>query len=125
MKRISWIALAAATAFGAAQAAPAAKTGPHGGQTAVVAGHHDAELVISPAELTLYLTSHGKALVPADNAIKATIQEGEKKTELPLAVASEGDKVVGRLAQPLAPGAVIVLTGKLSGHALSARFVAK
>lgn len=119
------MAFAAAAALGLAPAALAAKAGPHGGQTAVVAGHHDAELVISPTELTLYLTSHGKALAPADNAIKAIIQEGEKKTELPLAVAPEGDKVVGRLAQPLAPGAVIVLTGKLSGHALSARFVAK
>ncbi|MEQ1731304.1 MAG: hypothetical protein ABL982_23285, partial [Vicinamibacterales bacterium] len=54
-----------------AQRGPAPK---HGGQTAVVAGHHDAELVVTPTKLTLYLTNHGKALIPADNAIKATIQ---------------------------------------------------
>lgn len=114
----------AALALGAAQPALAAgKAGPHGGQTGVVAGHHDAELVVSPTELTLYLTNHGKALVPADNALKAIIQEGEKKTEVPLTV--EGEKVVGKLAQPLAAGAIIVLTGKLSGHAVSTRFVVR
>ena len=96
----------------------------HGGQTAVVAGHHDAELVISPTALTLYLTNHGKPLVPADNAIKATIQEGEKKSEV--LMKAEGDKAVAQLAVPLAKGAIIVLTGKISGgHGMTARFTAK
>lgn len=104
-----------------AQKAPTAK---HGGQTAVVAGHHDAELVIQPTKLVLYLTNHGKPLVPADNAIKATIQEGEKKTELPMK--AEGDHAVAALATPIAKGAIIVLSGKISGgHGMTARFVAK
>lgn len=104
-----------------AQKAPAPK---HGGQTAVVAGHHDAELLLKPDALILYLTNHGKPLVPADNAIKATIQEGGKKTELFLK--AEGDHAVAKLATPINKGAIIVLSGKISGgHALSARFVAK
>ena len=111
----------ALTAPALAQKAPAAK---HGGQTAVVAGHHDAELVITDKALTLYLTNHGKPLVPADNAIKATIQEGDKKTEL--LMKAEGDHAVVPLAAPIAKGAIIVLSGKISGgHAMSARFVAK
>lgn len=118
----AWFAVAIALAIPAlAQKAPPAK---HGGQTAVVAGHHDAELVISDKALTLYLTNHGKSLVPADNAIKATIQEGSKRTEL--LMKAEGDKAVAPLAAPLAKGAIIVLSGKISGgHAMTARFVAK
>lgn len=104
-----------------AQKAPVAK---HGGQTAVVAGHHDAELVITDKALTLYLTNHGKPLVPADNAIKATILEGTNKTELMMK--AEGNHAVAPLAAPIAKGAIIVLSGKISGgHAMSARFVAK
>jgi hypothetical protein len=102
----------------------AQKAAKYGGQTAVVAGHHDAELVIKPNQLVLYLTNHGKPLVPADNAIKATIQEGDKKSEL--LMKAEGDHAVATLAAPLAKGAIILLSGKISGgHALSARFVAK
>lgn len=116
--------LAASLALGGvalAQKAPAAK---HGGQTAVVAGHHGAELVLQPDALILYLTNHGKPLVPADNAIRATIQEGSKKTELSLR--AEGDRAVAKLAAPISKGAIIVLSGKISGgHAMSARFVAK
>ena len=80
--------------------------------------------MISPTTLTLYLANHGKPLVPADNAIKATIQEGEKKTEL--LMKAEGNTAVAPLAAPLAKGAIIVLTGKISGgHGMTARFTAK
>ncbi len=104
-----------------AQRGPAPK---HGGQTAVVAGHHDAELVVSPTALTLYLTNHGKPLVPADNAIKATIQIGAKK--LVLSMRAEGDHAVAALPEPLPKGAIIVLTGRISGgHGMTARFVVK
>ena len=113
-----------AIALGLAGTAIAQKAAKHGGQTAVVAGHHDAELVISPTALTLYLTNHGKPLVPADNAIKATIQEGNKKTEV--LMKAEGEKAVASLAAPLPKGAIVVLTGKISGgHGMTARFTAK
>lgn len=120
--KLASVALAAAIGFaGTAMAQKAAK---HGGQTAVVAGHHDAELVISPTALTLYLTNHGKPLVPADNAIKATIQDGGKTMEV--LMKAEGDKAVAPLAAPLSKGAIVLLAGKISGgHAMTARFVAK
>lgn len=101
-----------------------AKTGKHGGQTAVVAGHHDAELVIEPTRLVLYLTNHGKPLSAKDNAIKATVQDGGTKTEIKLTV--ENDHLVGALSVPLSKGAIILLSGKTEdGHGVSARFTAK
>jgi hypothetical protein len=113
--------LALSLAF--AGAALAQKAPKHGGQTAVVAGHHDAELVIKPDAIVLYLSNHGKALVPADDAIKATIQDGANKTEL--LMKTEGDHVTAKLAAPLNKGAVILVSGKVGGHGMSARFVAK
>jgi hypothetical protein len=108
---------------GAALAQKAAIAPKHGGQTAVVAGHHDAELVLKPDALVLYLSNHGKPLVPADDAIKATVQDGGKTTELLLK--AEGDHVTAKLAAPIKAGAIILMSGKIGGHAMSARFVAK
>jgi hypothetical protein len=102
----------------------AQKVGKHGGQTAVVAGHHDAELVIEPTRLVLYLTNHGKPLSAKDNAIRATVQEGGKKMEVKLTV--EKDHLIGPLAQPLQKGAIILLSGKTEdGHGVSARFTVR
>jgi len=102
----------------------AQKVGKHGGQTAVVAGHHDAELVIEPTRLVIYLTNHGKPLSAKDNAVRATVQERGKKTEIKLTV--NHDHLVGPLPQPLQKGAIVLLSGKTEdGHGVSARFVVK
>ncbi len=73
MKRNILFASALGLALALAGPALAQKAGKHGGQTAVVAGHHDAELVIEPTKIVLYLTNHGKPLSAKDNAIKVTI----------------------------------------------------
>ncbi len=102
----------------------AQKVGKHGGQMAVVAGHHDAELVIEPTRLVLYLTNHGKPLSAKDNAVRATVQDGGKKMEIQLTV--EKDHLVGPLAEPLKKGAIVLLSGKTEdGHGVSARFTVK
>ena len=102
----------------------AQKGGKHGGQMAVVAGHHDAELVIEPTRLVLYLTNHGKPLSAKDNAVRATVQDGGKKMEIKLTV--EKDHLVGPLAEPLKKGAIVLLSGKTEdGHGVSARFTVK
>ncbi len=104
--------------------ASAQKVGKHGGQTAVVAGHHDAELVIEPTRLVLYLTNHGKPLSAKDNAVRATVQDGGKKMEIKLTV--EKDHLIGPLAEPLKKGAIILLSGRTEdGHGVSARFTVK
>lgn len=121
-KMLTAVILGLAVAF--SSQALAQKVGKHGGQTAVVAGHHDAELVIEPTRLVLYLTNHGKPLSAKDNAVRATVQEGGKKTEIKLTV--EKDHLVGPLTQPLQKGAIILLSGKTEdGHGVSARFTVK
>lgn len=111
-------------AFVLSSPALAQKVGKHGGQMAVVAGHHDAELVIEPTRLVLYLTNHGKPLSAKDNAVRATVQDGGKKMEIKLTV--EKDHLVGPLAEPLKKGAIVLLSGKTEdGHGVSARFTVK
>lgn len=117
-------ALAVALALALAGPAMAQKIGKHGGQTAVVAGHHDAELVIEPTRVVLYLSNHGKPLSARDNAIRVTIQDGARKSEVKLKV--EADHLVGPLDAPLNKGAIILLSGKTEdGHGVSARFTVK
>ncbi len=124
MTRNFLVAGALGLAVALAGPALAQKAGKHGGQTAVVAGHHDAELVIEPTKLVLYLSNHGKPLSAKDNAIKMTIQDGAKKSEIKLKV--EADHLVGQLDAPLNKGAIILLSGKTEdGHGVSARFTAK
>lgn len=124
MTRNFLVAGALGLAVALAGPALAQKTGKHGGQTAIVAGHHDAELVIEPTKLVLYLSNHGKPLSAKDNAIKVTIQDGAKKSEIKLTV--EADHLVGQLDAPLNKGAIILLSGKTEdGHGVSARFTAK
>lgn len=124
MKRNFLVAGAIGLALALSGPALAQKVGKHGGQTAVVAGHHDAELVIEPTKLVLYLSNHGKPLSAKDNAIKVTIQDGPKKSELKLKV--EADHLVGALDAPLNKGAIVLLSGKTEdGHGVSARFTVK
>lgn len=124
MLRKSLTAVVLGLAIAVSGPALAQKVGKHGGQTAVVAGHHDAELVIEPTRLVLYLTNHGKPLSAKDNAVRATVQEGGKRTEIKLTV--EQDRLVGPLAEPLKKGAIILLSGKTEdGHGVSARFTVK
>lgn len=124
MTRNFLVAGALGLAVALAGPALAQKAGKHGGQTAVVAGHHDAELVIEPTKLVLYLSNHGKPLSAKDNAIKVTIQDGANKSEIKLKV--EADHLVGQLDAPLNKGAIILLSGKTEdGHGVSARFTAK
>lgn len=124
MKRNFLAASALGLALALAGPALAQKAGKHGGQTAVVAGHHDAELVIEPTKVVLYLTNHGKPLSAKDNAIKVTVQDGPKKSEINLKV--EADHLVGTLDAPLNKGAIVLLSGKTEdGHGVSARFTVK
>ncbi|MFA5950440.1 MAG: hypothetical protein WC807_09165 [Hyphomicrobium sp.] len=124
MPRSTLTASLLAVALAVSGPALAQKAGQHGGQTAVVAGHHDAELVIEPTRLVLYLTNHGKPLSAKDNTIKATVQDAGTKSEIKLTV--EGDHLVGPLSTPLNKGAIVLLSGKTEdGHGVSARFTVR
>ncbi len=78
----------------------------------------------SPTRVVLYLSNHGKPLSAKDSAIKVTIQDGAKKSEVKLKV--EADHLVGPLDAPLNKGAIVLLSGKTEdGHGVSARFTVK
>jgi hypothetical protein len=100
--------------------------GPNGGPVVDAAGHH-VEFVASGTEIVLYLTEDAdKPLASAGvrNA-RAIIQDSGLVTTVGLQP-SEPNKLVGKLAQPLGPGARVVLSATLAdGHAVQARFVKK
>lgn len=119
------MALLAAAALAIVTAVPAmaqSKTkGPNGGLVAGKGGHQT-ELVLSPAEVTVYILDHGKAHDTKGVKVKAVIQESGKTTSVDLA--SDGKRLVGKLAAPVGKGAIVVLSGKDDhGDVISARYV--
>ena len=98
--------------------------GPNGGLIAGKDGH-ETELVLNPTEITVYLIDDGKPQTTKGANVRAVVQEGGKTTTITL-TDSGGTKLVGKLAVPIGPGAIVVLTGKDDhGHAVSARYTIK
>jgi ABC-type transport system involved in cytochrome bd biosynthesis fused ATPase/permease subunit len=98
------------------------KAGPNGGMIAGKDGH-ETELVVSATELTVYILDDGKPHSTKGSNLKAVVQDAGKATPVELKD-DDGKKLVGKLAAPLAKGAIVVLTGKDGeGHAISARYV--
>lgn len=98
------------------------KKGPNGGLLAGKDGH-ETELIVTPAELTVFLLDGGKAHSVKGVTLRAVVQEGGKNSAIGLG-AVDGKKLVGKLAAPLGKGAIVVLTGKDDhGHAVNARYV--
>jgi hypothetical protein len=100
----------------------AQKTGPNGG---IVGGkgNHQAELVVSQTELTLYMLEDGKPHPSKGLTLRAVIQQGGKTTTVPF-VDQAGERLVAKLASPIEKGAIVVVTGKDDhGDAFSARYV--
>jgi hypothetical protein len=97
--------------------------GPNGGAVVDVDGHH-VEFVPSATEMTFYLTGDADAPIASTGAkVKAIAQDAGKTAQIDLAPV-EPNKLVGKLAAPLAKGAKVVVTGALSdGHSLQAKFV--
>ena len=98
--------------------------GPNGGPVVDSAGHH-VEMVARGTELVLYLTEESDkplASAGAKNA-RAIVQDGGKTATVSLQPA-EPNKLVGTLAQPLGPGARVVVSATMAdGHGVQARFV--
>lgn len=109
--------LAAATAY-------AQKTGPNGGMLAGK-GDHQVELVVGPSELSIYMLADGKAHGVKGSRLRAFVQTGGKSITVPLSAVGE-EKLVGKLTEPLAKGAIVVVTGKDDhGDPVSARYTLK
>ena len=121
MKRVI-LTLALAVVPFAATAHEVAK-GPNGGPVVDSAGHH-VEMVVIGAELVLFLTEgDDKPLASAGTKnARAVVQDGGKTATVALQSA-EPNKLVGKLAQPLGPGARVVVSATMvDGHAVQARF---
>lgn len=104
-----------------ALASPALAAGPNGGQTTVFDGH-PIEFVASDSAVTFYLSDEdGKPVDTAGLSAKAFVQAGGRTDTLVLKPAAP-NRLVADLKAPLAAGAKVVLSAKLHGHAIQARF---
>ena len=105
-----------------ANPASAQKVGPNGGQLAGT-GSHQAELVVTPEQLTVYLLEDGKPHDSKGATFRAVVQQDGKTTTINLAD-QDGKRLVAKLPAPLAKGAIVVLTGKdHHGDSFNARYV--
>lgn len=100
---------------------PALAAGPNGGKTVVV-DHHPIEFVPSDKEVVFFISDEdGSPLDTAGLKAKAFVTTSGKTETLTLSAAPP-NKLVGALSAPLATGAKVVLSAKLHGHNLQARF---
>ena len=98
--------------------------GPNGGPVVDHAGHH-LELVTTGTELVLYLAEEADRPLSSAGTrnARAVVQDGGRTTTVQLTPA-EPNRLVGKLAQPLGPGARVVVSATMAdGHAVQARFV--
>lgn len=102
-------------------AAEATKVGPNGGQTTVADGH-PIEFVSTDKELVFFMKDEdGKPLDTKGLSARAIVQSGGK-TETVALTAAAPNKLIGSLNRPLGAGAKVVLSAKVHGHSLQARF---
>ncbi|SFK93922.1 hypothetical protein [Methylorubrum salsuginis] len=100
---------------------PAFAAGPNGGQV-VMAEDHPVELVVTDTDLTFFVSEEaGQPIATAGLTGKAYIQAGGKTETVALKGAAP-NRFVGALKAPLPPGAKIVLSARVHGHGLQARF---
>jgi hypothetical protein len=122
LMRKSALTMILALVLAAAQPALAQRAGPNGGLVAGKGGHQT-ELVVTPAEITVFILEDGKTHDAEGVKIRAVVQDGGKTASIDL-VNVGGKKLVGKLSAPLGKGAIVVLSGKDDhGDVISARYV--
>jgi hypothetical protein len=120
-----WMRLAIAMVCAGAACAAAAQgagKGVNGGEVVVMEGH-PIEFVAKGQAITFYiLEDDGKSPTPTTGFNgRAVIQDAGKTFAVALSPA-EPNMFVGQLAMPLGPKARVVLSAKVPGHTLQARF---
>lgn len=122
MSRKFGFALAVALLLGTSVPSFAQKLGPNGGLLGG-SGSHQAELVVAPEQLTVYLLENGKLQDSKGASFRVVVQQEGKTTTINL-TDDGGKRLVAKLAAPLAKGAIVVLSGKdHHGDQLNARYV--
>jgi hypothetical protein len=99
-----------------------AKKGSNGGSVVKSQGH-PIEFVRKGLDITFYLGDDDGSPLPTGDLKggRATIQDGGKTVTVPLAPASP-NLMNGKLQAELSPKAIVVFSGNLHGHSLTARF---
>jgi hypothetical protein len=98
--------------------------GPHGGIQVTAEDKH-LELVVSGAELTVYVTdAQHAALALAGATGRAIIQDNGRTATVPLAPA-EGIRLIGKAEAPIGKGARVVTSLTIAGKPMQARFVVR
>ena len=98
--------------------------GPNGGLVAGL-GKHQTELIVSETELTVFVLDRGETHDAKGTILRAVIQQDGKNQTVPLKL-QPGNKLVGKLDQPLKEGAIVVLVGKdHHGDLFNSRYVIK
>jgi hypothetical protein len=99
--------------------------GPNGGLLGAPSGEHQAELVLSPTEVTVYILEKGKVHDTAGAKMRVVIQQSGKTRTIDLAD-QQGKRLTGKLDAPIEKGAIVVVTGKdKHGDIISGRYVIK
>lgn len=115
------LALPAAIIAAATLTAPAFAAGPNGGVVTVAEGH-PIELVSTGTDLTFFVTDEdAKPVQTAGMTAKAYVQAGGKTETVALKGAAP-NRLVGTLPAALPAGAKVVLSAKMHGHSIQARF---
>jgi hypothetical protein len=117
------IVLAAALSTALAASPLAQEQGPNGGQMVDVEGH-PVEFVASADALTFYISDHDGGPEPTAKASGRAVVQADGKTTFVKLEPAEPNRLVGKLDAPLPAGAKIVLTSKIDGHSMNARFAA-
>ena len=95
--------------------------GANGGPMRISEGHA-IEFVSTDREITFYLLEEdGKPLDTKNLTGRAIVQEGGRSASVALAGAAP-NKLTGSLTSPVGKGAKIVMTSRIHGHSLQARF---
>ena len=117
--------LSVSLVFGVIASGAMAQTakGTNGGDVVIMEGH-PIEFFAKGLEITFYiLEDDGKSPTPTKGfAGRAVIQDGGKTTAVTLSPA-EPNKFVGQLQMPLGSKARVVVSAKVEGHTLQARFI--
>lgn len=98
--------------------------GPNGGQTTVADGH-PIEFVSKDKEITFFVIGEdGKPVDTKNLTARAFVQAGGKTETVTLFPAAP-NKLVGTTAVSLVAGSKVVLSSKIHGHNVQARFETK
>ncbi|WP_245481524.1 hypothetical protein [Bradyrhizobium sp. LVM 105] len=110
------------TAIAAMTQLAAAQTRGSNGGPVVKSQGHPIEFVRKGLDILFYVgDDDGSPLSTKDMRGRATIQEGGKTVTVPLAPASP-NMMTGKLLAEPSPKAIVVFSGSLHGHSLTARY---